>query len=293
MRALVLAHFDPHGRIDDYVVSALREYRRAADLVVLVSSGARDVPSGVRQLVDRFIARDNVGYDFCSWREGIEALGSLAGIDELICANDSVYGPTSPLGPVLADPRVADADAWGMCLSVQGNVARGHRPAPHLQSWFMAFRRPVLESREFTEFWSRVVPLLSKDDVIDRYEIGLSERLQNAGFRLAAIYDARTAPRLGWPEAVSMMSLRSPLRSFLMACRHMRQPSRQNPAEMRPLSLLREGVPYLKSSVFRVNHDRLDLAHVGREFARITGYDMDLVYRHQARMLRTHQGLGP
>jgi lipopolysaccharide biosynthesis protein len=284
MRAVILAHFDLHGRIDDYVVSALREYRKVADLLVLVSAGATSVPGDVRKLVDRFIARENVGYDFCSWREGIESIGSLAGLDELICVNDSVYGPTRPLGPVLADPRVANADMWGMCLSLQGTALRDHQAAPHVQSWFMAFRRPALDSTVFRSLWSGVVPLQRKEDLIDRYEIGLSEQFQDAGFRLAAIHDVRTVPRMDWSEARSMMSWSSPLRSLRMARRRMRQVTRQNPTEMQPLRLLRQGVPFLKSSVFRVNHYRLDLSLVSREFERISGYDMALVRRHQQRL---------
>jgi lipopolysaccharide biosynthesis protein len=289
MRAVVLAHFDPQGQVDDYVVSSLHEYRRVADLLVLVTASARDAPPEVRRLVDRFIARPNVGYDFCSWREGIESIGSLSGIDELICANDSVYGPTGLLAPVLADRRVADADAWGMCLSLQGTVTRNHRAAPHLQSWFMAFRGPVLRSSAFREFWGGVVPLQRKQDVVDRYEIGLSERLQEAGFRISAIHDVRKAPRLGCTEAWPMISWRSPLRSFRMLRRGLRRPATLNPAEARPLSMLRDGVPFLKSSVFRVNHYRLDLSIVLREAGRISGYDMDLVRRHQARLQQAHQ----
>jgi rhamnosyltransferase len=288
-RAVVLAHFDPQGQIDDYVVSSLHEYRRVADLLVLVTASARDAPPEVRRLVDRFIARPNVGYDFCSWREGIKSIGSLAGIDELICANDSVYGPTRPLAPVLADNRVADADAWGMCLSLQGTVTRNHQAAPHLQSWFMAFRRPVIRSPAFREFWGSVVPLQRKQDVVDRYEIGLSERLQDAGFRISAIHDARAVPRLRCTEAWSMMSWRSPRRSLRMVRRGLRSPAKLNPAEARPLRLLNDGVPFIKSSVFRVNHYRLDLSIVLREAGRITGYNMDLVRRHQARLEESHQ----
>jgi lipopolysaccharide biosynthesis protein len=36
--------------------------------------------------------------------------------------------------------------------------------------------------------------------------------------------------------------------------------------------------------VFRVNHYSLDLPHVSRQLERLTGYDMDLVRRHQSRL---------
>ena len=50
-------------------------------------------------------------------RIGLEALGPPDQFDEIVCANDSVYGPLFALDPAFADALVADADLWGMCLS--------------------------------------------------------------------------------------------------------------------------------------------------------------------------------
>ena len=41
------------------------------------------------------------------------------------------------------DPRVAEADLWGLVLSDQAPRRRGKRVCPHLQSWFLAARRPL------------------------------------------------------------------------------------------------------------------------------------------------------
>ena len=285
-RAILLAHFDPDGIVDDYVVDALRRYRTVAERLVMVSASAATPPDRVRGLVDSFISRVNVGYDFCSWREGIESLGSLEGIDELICVNDSVYGPTCDLAPVLNDPRVAAADAWGMCLSTQGVATQDHAPTAHLQSWFVAMRGPVIRSGAFREFWGSVGPLPTKADVIDRYEVGLSEHLTEAGFRIAGIHDARTAPPISWEELAPMVSVMSPRRSLRLLRRARRGSHRHNPAELRPVRLLLDGVPFIKASVFRVNHYRLDLDHVARQFEAITGFGMDTIRSHQSRIAR-------
>ena len=158
-RAVVLAHYDPDGIIDPSVVRGLQVYRAVADRLVVVSASARSLPAEAASLADEFLPRDNVGYDFGSWRDGLSLLGPLDRFDEVICVNDSAYGPFADLGPVLADPRVAAADFWGMIRSAQ----RGD----HLQSWFLAFRRPVLTSPAFARFWEGVVPQPSKEGVID------------------------------------------------------------------------------------------------------------------------------
>jgi lipopolysaccharide biosynthesis protein len=283
-RAIVLAHFDPDGIVDEYVVDALRRYRTVASTLVMVSASVTQAPASIDGLVDHFIARENVGYDFCSWRTGIDALGSLDGIDELICVNDSVYGPMRDLAPVLQDVRVAHADAWGMCLSVQGTAARGHAATPHIQSWFIAMRSAVLRSEAFRGFWRSVVPVESKADVIERYELGLSQRLLDGGFRLAGIHDVRTALPLSWTELAPMLSLSSPLRSLTMLRRAYRGSHRTNPAELRPIRLLLDGVPYLKASIFLKNPHRVDPQHVDRTAQSLAGFDSPMAHRHRLRL---------
>jgi lipopolysaccharide biosynthesis protein len=284
IRAIVLAHYDVDGDVDDYVVDALRRYRQVAEHVVMVSASVVDMPDRLAGLVDRFISRENVGYDFGSWRAGIDSLGSLEGIDELICINDSVYGPFTDLRPILGDSRVAHADAWGMCLSVQGTAARGHEPTEHLQSWFVAIRGDALKSDAFRRFWESVGPAPSKADVINRYEVGLSQGLQGAGFRLAAIHDSRTAVPPSVRELLPMASWTRPWRSLRMIRRGIRGAHRFNPAELRPIRLMRDGVPFIKSSVFRVNHYRLNLRAVEHAVKSMGGYDVGLIRRHQLRL---------
>lgn len=153
-RAIVLAHFDPQGCFDPHVVHALAAYRQLADRIVLVSNSARTLSPQLRPFVDTFVPRANVGYDFGAWREGLTRL--VPGEhDEVICVNDSVYGPLFELRPALADARVAGADLWGMVLS-DLNTSRSVPRIPHLQSWFLGLRRPLLESDAYAEFWRDV-----------------------------------------------------------------------------------------------------------------------------------------
>jgi hypothetical protein len=46
-------------------------------------------------------------------------LGEAEACDELICVNDSVYGPLADLGSTLGNSRLANVDFGGMCLSTQ------------------------------------------------------------------------------------------------------------------------------------------------------------------------------
>jgi rhamnosyltransferase len=284
VRALVFAHHDPDGVFDPHVVASLRSYRPLVDQIVVVSTSTRKLPRALESVVDRLIARKNVGYDFCSWRAGLEALGPLEGFDEVVCANDSVYGPLFDLEPVFTNPRVAAADLWGMCLSEQGTKRRGRVSCPHVQSWWFSMRKPLLTSPAYGEFWNAVGPLATKDDIVDRYEIGMSEHFSRAGFQIAGLYEAGPAGPVTWKELLPNLSLWHPTRSR----RHLRKARRMphNPSELVWKRLLEAGVPFVKVGLFRFNHYGLDLDHVLAGIESATPYDVGLIRAHLLRVGR-------
>jgi rhamnosyltransferase len=278
-RAIVLAHFDPHGHFDPHVHHALAAYRGHAERLVVVSNSTRRLPANLARLVDGFVPRANVGYDFAAWQDGL-ATFRAADHDEVICVNDSVYGPLFDLGPALADARVAAADLWGMVLSDQ-NTSRSGPRVPHLQSWFLGMRRPLLESDAWGGFWHGLTTPSTKREVVEQNEIGFSARMAAAGFRLAGLYDATTAPRVTLAEVWPHLSPRHPRRSWRLLRKSRRLP--HNPSELVWWRLWEAGVPYLKVSLLRVNHYGLDLGRVLAELRQASGYDPALVHGHLAR----------
>lgn len=289
-RAVILAHYDPDGLLDAHVGRALGVYRDVCTRLVLVSASLRRPPPGSAGLVDEFVARDNEGYDFGSWRAGLERLGDPDEFDEVICVNDSVYGPLWHPAAAFADPRIAAADLWGMVLSAQPpdpprRSRRGPRPAPrpHLQSWCFGMRSSFLRHDVCHRFWAGVVPQPDKRTVIDRYEIGLSEQAMAAGLRVAALHDARRSGRMTFREILPHVSIREPRRSW----RHLRKARRlpHNPSELAWRRLLDGGVPFLKVGLFTRNHYGLDrdvvLAGVA---AAAPDYDVGLIAAHQRRL---------
>ena len=295
-RAIILAHHDPDGIVDPHVIHALRAYRALTDKLVVVSTSLRRLPDDLVGTVDTFLPRENVGYDFGSWQAGLRMLSpsggvDAAGFDEVVCVNDSVYGPLFDLAAALSDARVADADLWGMCLSEQGTKRRGKISCPHIQSWFFGMRRPLIVSQAFGDFWRSVVPLEHKDDLIDRYELGMTEHFAAAGFRVAALYDARTAEPLSLREMWPHFSLREPGR-LLRLLKKSRRP-RHNPSELAYKRLLDAGVPFAKVSLFRLNHYGLNLEHVMDSLQRENHYDIHLIRDHLERTgtMKTHSSI--
>jgi len=59
---------------------------------------------------------------------------------------------------------------------------------PHLQSAFLAFQKPVIQSDAFQSFWNQLELWPRKRDLIKKYEVGLPVRLQKAGFKTESLY---------------------------------------------------------------------------------------------------------
>ena len=278
-RAIVFVHYDAGGDVDPHVIHALAAYRRVAERLVVVSNSSRRLPAAAAALVDTFVPRTNVGYDFCGWRDGLATL-ERNDFDEVICVNDSVYGPLFDLNPVLERGRATEADMWGMVLSDQA-AHRGQPRIPHVQSWFFAMRRRLLISSAYERFWSRVEPLVSKRGIIDRYEVGLSRDVTAAGLRIAGIYDATCTGRVTLGELLPHLSLRDPRRSWRLVRKGRRRS--HNPSELVWWRLLEAGVPYVKVGLFRVNHYGVDLRRVLACLRQDTPYDVGLIDAHSAR----------
>lgn len=177
-------HFNVQGEVADYVLTYLRALKDSGFDVVFVSNSRlrrRGSLEALQPLCRAVIERHNVGYDFGAVREALNLLRlPRPETQRLLIANDSVYGPLVRLQDVLARVDFDAADLWGATDSWQ------HRY--HLQSYFLLAGRTVLTSPVWRSFWQRVRQVSSKEWVIARYEIGLTQRLLRAGLRCRPLW---------------------------------------------------------------------------------------------------------
>lgn len=205
-RVAVMAHFDPHGEVAPHVRRTILAIKAVVDRVLIVSTselteGSRSWLRAHAELLDR----PNVGHDFASYRAGLAHVG-LDGLTRLILLNDSAVLPLEDLQYIFARMDRHRADVWAM--------TPGYGISPHLQSYFLVFGRTACESAAFRAFWDAVRTLDSRDEVITRYEVGLSTELRSAGLQLApyfrpSYYDRLVgAVRVDHREAARLLSER-------------------------------------------------------------------------------------
>ena len=181
-RVVVLVHYSRRGAFLRYFRYLVEQFDRSGFAIIIVSNSPKLDPEAVATLLPHcalVLHRRNVGYDFGAWRDGILQIPDLTALHHLLIANDSVFGPLQDLKTVMARCDPAQGDVWGVTESFDTRY--------HLQSYFMLFNNSVLRAPKFRKFWEGMRYIENKRVVIFKYEIGLSQMLLKAGFRLRAL----------------------------------------------------------------------------------------------------------
>jgi hypothetical protein len=199
-RVAFIAHWSPGGAVSRSVAELARVLVADGFDVALVSTAGGDGPLHwpVARPADlTILRRPNSGYDFGSWAIGLDRYPSVAGLDEVLLLNDSLAGPFASIDHLLAGFHASEADVWTLTDTTQF----GH----HAQSYCLGFKRGVLVRPPLADFWREIRPQPSRDEVIWRYEIGLSQMLHREGYTIEAaipfsrvVGDGQNPTIIGW-----------------------------------------------------------------------------------------------
>ncbi|EIZ82172.1 putative glycosyltransferase, fusion protein [Methylobacterium sp. GXF4] len=277
MKVAVVSHFDRHDLADDYFVYSLRCYRRYFDYIVVVSTSMLDTVQRSRILIyaDKLVVKENRGYDFVSWRTGFEEL-NVERCKEISFVNDSFYGPVNDIEVFMGRGRSIPVDVWGATLSMQF--------APHIQSFFMTFNENIIRSQFLETFWSRIEVLHDKNEIIQRYEIGLSQELCAEGFSIGAVVDMRNLT-IQDRHAALQDNLFSGETANLNQERYYLEEDGPNPMQLFWGHALRAGVPFVKIELLRDNPLDANLSAVFKYLERHRWYELGLIIRHLERII--------
>lgn len=175
-RYAVLAHWDPQGIVDPYVLYLAQAIHDLGYAVILVSDSFNVATNEAVFAAE--LRRESAGYDFASWRVAFETYPFLFDADEVLLLNDSIFGPIWPLAPIHECMSALPCDWWGLSESQD--------PFLHMQSYYLVFRKAVLMSPLFRQFWQAVGDETDHDTVVMKYEEGLSRQLHNGVLRCGA-----------------------------------------------------------------------------------------------------------
>ncbi len=178
-RIALIAHWAPDNRVSRSVVELTRALTDDGFAIVLVSTAEEPGPLAWyegRPEGITVLRRGNVGYDFGSWATALNRYPHVADADEVLLVNDSLAGPFRSIGRLLGKFHGTGADVWGITDTTQHTH--------HLQSYCLGFKHQVLREAPLAAFWRNIRVEPSRDDVIQRYELGLGRMLHREAYSL-------------------------------------------------------------------------------------------------------------
>ncbi|HFU3890490.1 TPA: rhamnan synthesis F family protein [Streptococcus suis] len=251
---LVYVHYNKYNVVSEYIYYQLKSIRSIYSDIVFVSNShvSKDKVQYLQseRLIDFFIQRDNIGYDFAAWKEGLNQV-TIYQYDSVTLMNDTCFGPLWNLEDYYSQfDSDVNVDFWGMTNHLETKIDSVVVPE-HLQSYFMVFKKRILQSQAFVGFWSSVSDLTDIQDVIKLYESRLTKILLLEGYSYKCVLDTS------------------------ICCKTLEN---SNVTLEYPEVILKNNVPFIKIKSFTEYPDRIySLLHLIRMK---TKYPVELIERH-------------
>ncbi len=265
-RLLLYVHFNKFGELSPHVIYQLEKIRPNFSKVIFISNSqlsSEDTDCLIsNHYIDNFIQRENIGFDFAAWRDGMAFVGFdyLNTYDSVTIMNDTCFGPLWDLSSSYkrfeTDGKV---DFWGMT---------NHREVKkilneHIQSYFISFKKRIIESDIFQNFWQNINDYTDVQRVIDEYETQMTRIFLEAGFTYDTMLNANKEDRKLYPN--------------------------ENFSQIYPSKILLERVPFLKIKAIAENP--VDMKHIVTPYIldqveQTSDYPVDLIVSHMSKINR-------
>lgn len=184
-RLAIFASFSSDGKVHDYVIFYLKGLLEVVDNIIFIADNplVENEIKKIENLVCFCQAERHSEYDFGSYKRGYEYAkqkGLLENIADLIFCNDSCVGPIYPFSESFEQTEPIKCDFWGFTASDIHDF--------HIQSYFMVFRKKIIESNLLEKFLSYVKKKISIEEIIFYYESKFTSFLELNGFTSYALF---------------------------------------------------------------------------------------------------------
>ena len=179
--AFIIAHYHEEGKLPKHLLKHVKYIKKFSDQIIFVSTKLS--PIYIKQLKPHatVIVRPNRGYDFYSYKIGLNVIQNIEDIDHLIFFNSSflTIDPFKLYKQYLS--RIAEDGLYG--------ISSCSAPQYHIQSYFFSFSgRELIQSRAFWDWWGKLKPIDNREIVIRRYEVGMTQWFLKNSFKAYSVY---------------------------------------------------------------------------------------------------------
>ena len=208
--------------------------------------------------MDNFIQRENIGFDFAAWRDGMThvSFDDITTYDVVTIMNDTCFGPLWEIKDYYLKYEADDqVDFWGLTNNRRTKKSHQTQGFPeHIQSYFITFKKPVIASSAFRNFWENVKNHTDVQEVINDYETKVTTTFLAAGFRYQTVFDTVNEDTTG---------MLHPDFSYY-----------------NPTAILNHKVPFIK--VKAIDNNQHIAPYLLEEIAKKSDYPVDLIVSHMS-----------
>ena len=183
---LIIAHYHNSGLIRSDTISLIKEANKRFEDIYLISTKLnrnelKKIPSRVK-----IIIRKNFGYDFYSWKMGIELVNKKIKNQEekfIFLLGTGLYclNPKKFLNQIINFNKINKNKVWSLYKS--------YEISEHLQSDFFSFPLSLLKIEGFSSWWFNIKKYTKRSTIIGKYELVFSNFLKSKNIPITCIFD--------------------------------------------------------------------------------------------------------
>lgn len=187
--AFVIAHYHPKGHLTKNLFDHIKYIHRFAYHITFVSTKLSVIDSKRLQPYAHVIVRQNTGYDFYSYKMGLNAITHISDVKHLIFFNSSFLTthPSKLYKKYLSS--ITDHGLYG--------ISSCSAPRYHIQSYFFSFfGKQIIQSKAFDEWWGNIESINDRETVIQKYEVGMTQWFLAQHFKIKPLFEPNAFEKL-------------------------------------------------------------------------------------------------
>lgn len=191
-RAVLYFFYDGEGIVDEYNLYMLRDLKKSTQAIYVVVNGllTEEGKRRFESVADDVYVRENKGLDVWAYKEGMQHIGwdVVTSYDEFIMMNHTNFGPVYSTTEMFSEMDKREVDFWGItkhnghATDPYNACEYGYIP-PHIQSSFIAIRKSMLKSEDFSKYWDNMPMIEGYVDSICRHEAVFTEKFTRLGYK--------------------------------------------------------------------------------------------------------------
>lgn len=177
----LLSHFDTNNLIEAYVIHMIKQlYKLRFDIVFVTTAENMELKElkKIRPYIKIAVIKNNLGYDFISWKTALYSIGNYRRYKQIIHLNDSIFFPLCNPKNLFKKMKKENVDFWGLNDSYYLNY--------HIQSFFWVFNKKIIKSGFYNTFWNECTDLKDKGKIISNYERVFTSKVLNNNFKISS-----------------------------------------------------------------------------------------------------------